>query len=183
MLESRIAQRLAALRTERQWSLEALAKRTGISRATLSRVERNELSPTASMLGKLCAAYEWTLSRLMADAEASPANLIRAGAQTQWKDPETGYCRRLLSPPGPGLRGELVEISLPAGAEVTYDDPPVPGLEHHLWMLGGAVHLTIEGTLFRLRPGDCLRYVLRGSSKFECKSRSAARYLIAMVHP
>src|SRR5262245_13373605 len=46
-IERRIAHRLARLRAERGWSLEALAERTGISRATLSRVERSELSPTA----------------------------------------------------------------------------------------------------------------------------------------
>ena len=51
-IERRIAQRLARLRAERGWSLDALAERTGISRATLSRLERSELSPTAAMLGK-----------------------------------------------------------------------------------------------------------------------------------
>ena len=71
-VDRRIAQRLGQLRGEHAWSLDDLAERTGISRATLSRIERSELSPTAAMLGKLCTAYGWTLSRLMADAE-SPA--------------------------------------------------------------------------------------------------------------
>src|SRR5687768_2971854 len=75
-IERRIARRLARLRVERGWSLEALAERTGISRATLSRIERSELSPTATMLGKLCTVYGWTLSRLMAEAETRPASLV-----------------------------------------------------------------------------------------------------------
>src|SRR3982750_885545 len=83
-IERRLAQRLAALRAERGWSLEALAERTGISRATLSRLERGELSPTASMLGRLCTTFGWTLSRLMADAETRPPNVIRAGEQAVW---------------------------------------------------------------------------------------------------
>jgi len=49
-IERRISDRLAQLRAQRGWSLDALAERTGISRATLSRVERSELSPTAAML-------------------------------------------------------------------------------------------------------------------------------------
>src|SRR5579871_1162384 len=65
-VERRIAARLAALRAEHGWPLEELSERTGISRATLSRIERGELSPTANMLGQLCAAYGWTLSRLIA---------------------------------------------------------------------------------------------------------------------
>src|SRR3954451_14961823 len=109
-IESRIAQRLAQLRGERGWSLEAVAERTGISRATLSRIERAELSPTAAMLGALCTAYGWTLSRLMAEAETRPPSRVAAAEQAEWTDPDSGYRRRMISPPAPGLRGELVEV-------------------------------------------------------------------------
>jgi len=182
-LERRIAQQLARLRGERSWSLETLAEKTGISRATLSRLERAELSPTAAMLGKLCSVYGWTLSRLMAEAETRPPNLVSAAAQAEWKDPETGYRRRVISPPSPELRGELVEVRIPAGATVSYDAAPIVGLEHHLWMLEGAITLDVEGSHFSLRPGDCLRYILTGPSRFENAGKREARYVIAMVHP
>ena len=182
-IESRIAQRLAQLRGQRGWSLDAVAERTGISRATLSRLERSELSPTASMLGKLCAAYGWTLSRLMAEAETRPPHAVRAAEQATWKDPESGYRRRVVSPPSPGLRGELVEVQMPAGASVAFDAAPVAGLEHHLWMLDGLLTLEIDGSVFHLRAGDCLRYVLSGSTRFHCTGKRDARYLVALVHP
>src|SRR5436309_2471991 len=166
-IERRIAQRLARLRAERGWSLDTLAEQTGISRATLSRLERSELSPTAAMLGRLCTVYGWTLSRLMAEAETRPPNLLSAAEQTQWKDPDTGYRRRAVSPPTPGLRGELVEIRIPAGASVSFDASPIAGLEHHLWMLDGSLTLDVEGHRFRLRAGDCLRYVLAGATRFQ----------------
>jgi transcriptional regulator with XRE-family HTH domain/GNAT superfamily N-acetyltransferase len=142
-IERRIARRLARLRAERGWSLEALAERTGISRPTLSRLERSELSPTAAMLGTLCSVYGWTLSRLMAEAETRAPNLVPAADQAEWTDPESGYRRRAVSAPAPGLRGELVEVHVPAGASVSFDAAPIAGLEHHLWMLDGA--LTLEG--------------------------------------
>jgi transcriptional regulator with XRE-family HTH domain len=182
-IERRIAQRLAQLRAERGWSLEALAERTGISRATLSRLERSELSPTASMLGKLCTAYGWTLSRLMAEAETRPPNLVPAAEQSVWKDPESGYRRRVVSPPAPGLRGELVEVHMPAGASVSFDASPIAGLEHHLWMLVGSLSLEVEGSLYRLRAGDCLRYVLAGPTRFENTGKREAHYVVAMVQP
>ena len=182
-IEHRIAQRLGRLRAERGWSLDALAERTGISRATLSRLERSELSPTAAMLGRLCTVYGWTLSRLMAEVETRPPNLVPAAEQPEWKDPESGYRRRMVSPPAPGLRGELVEVRIPAGASVPFDTSPVPGLEHHLWMLEGALSLEVEGSLFRLRAGDCLRYVLAGPTRFQATGRREARYVIAMVRP
>ena len=182
-MERRIASRLAHLRAEQGWSLEALAERTGISRASLSRLERSELSPTAAMLGKLCTVYGWTLSRLMADVESRPVSFIAASEQPTWKDPESGYSRRIVSPPSPGLRGELVEVRIPARATVSFDTSPLPGLEHHLWMLDGRLHIEAEGADYELRPGACLRYVLNGPTRFEARGKREARYVIAMVHP
>jgi hypothetical protein len=135
------------------------------------------------MLGKLCAVYGWTLSRLMAEAENQPVNLVKARAQAQWKDPESGYVRKAVSPPSRGLRGELVEVRIPAGAAVSFEKPPVFELEHHLWMMEGALQLELDGSRYDLRPGDCLRYILTGPSRFKATGRRAARYLIAMVHP
>jgi len=178
-----MARRMAALRAERGWTLESLARRTGISRATLSRLERCELSPTAAMLNTLCAQYGWTASRLMAEAETGPPTVVRAAEQLTRKDPQSGYVRRVVSPPHPNLKGELVEVSLPAGATVSYDVSPLPGLEHHLWMLEGVLALEIEGAAFRLEKGDCVRYVLSGSSRFVCAGKRPARYVIAIVHP
>jgi transcriptional regulator with XRE-family HTH domain len=143
-VDQRIAGRLGTLRGERGWSLEELAERTGISRPTLSRIERGELSPTANMLGQLCAAFGWTLSRLIAEAEGQPASLLRAADQVEWEDPESRYVRRAISPPGAGLRAEMVEVRFPRGASVRFDSSPVPGLEHHLWMLEGTLDLTVR---------------------------------------
>jgi transcriptional regulator with XRE-family HTH domain len=182
-VDRRIARRLARLRADSGWSLDILADRTGISRATLSRLERSELSPTAAMLGKLCSVYGWTLSRFMAEAETRPPNLVPASEQAEWKDPESGYRRRVVSPPTPGLRGELVEVHVPAGASVSFEASPIAGLEHHLWMLEGSLTLEVEGSVFRLRPGDCLRYVLAGPSRFQNTGKREARYTIAMVRP
>jgi transcriptional regulator with XRE-family HTH domain len=182
-VERRIAQRLGRLRDERGWSLDDLAERTGISRATLSRVERSELSPTAAQLARLCSIYGWTLSRLMAAAEARPPNLVLAAEQAVWTDPQSGYRRRVVSPPGSELRGELVEVTIPAGASVSFDVSPIAGLEHHLWILNGALTLEVESARFQLRTGDCLRYVLSGSTNFHATGKRSARYVIAMVRP
>jgi transcriptional regulator with XRE-family HTH domain len=182
-LDRRIAHRLAALRAERGWSLADLASRTGLSRPTLSRLERCELSPTAAMLNALCAQYGWTLSRLMAEAEASPPSIIRAAEQVTWQDPESGFVRRVVSPPDANLRGELVEVHMPAGATVHYGVSPLPGLEHHLWILDGSLTLEIEDVEYRLEKGDCVRYRLSGKSRFVCSKRRASRYIIAMVRP
>jgi transcriptional regulator with XRE-family HTH domain len=180
-IERRIAQRIRSLRTERHWPLEELASRSGVSRATLSRIENGEVSPTASVLCKICGAFELTLSRLMVLVEEGFAPLLLRDRQVTWADPETGYQRRAVSPPAPGLSGEVVESTLRPGTRIAYDRPPRPGLEHHLVMLEGALTLTVDGICHRLSTGDCLRYRLHGESLFETPASSGARYCLFMV--
>ena len=93
-IDRRIARRLKALRAERGWSLDELAGRSEVSRASLSRIENAEVSPTASVLGKLCAAYDLPMSRLMHMVEDDFAPLVRRDRQPLWTDPATGFRRR-----------------------------------------------------------------------------------------
>jgi transcriptional regulator with XRE-family HTH domain len=182
-IDIRLATRLSVMRQEHGWSLDELAERSGISRATLSRMERAETSPTASLLGRLCTAYGRTMSRLMAEVEADLPHLIRSDEQPLWVDPETGFRRRTVSPPATGYAAELVAGELPPGAVISYDAPPIAGLEQHVWMLDGLLELSVESTTYRLGRGDCLRFRLFGRSRFACPGPEAAHYIIAICRP
>ncbi|OKH97415.1 DNA-binding protein [Streptomyces sp. CB02923] len=183
-METRLAARLAELRTGQGWSLDDLARRTDVSRSTLSRLERAEISPTAALLSRLCAAYERPMSRLLAEVESQPPRLVRSDEQSVWRDDASGFTRRSVSPPHPGLQGEVVEGTLQPGADITYDSPPpVPGLEQHIWLLDGRLHITTSGTAYSLAPGDCLRFRLWGPTRFHCPGPAAARYALLVVLP
>lgn len=120
-MDDRIAARLLAERASRGWSLEQLAERSGVSRAMISKVERGESSPTAAVLGRLSAAFGLTLSQLLARAEQGAARLLnREGEQERWRDPDTGFERRALTPPGSSSPLELVWGDLPPKARVDY---------------------------------------------------------------
>jgi transcriptional regulator with XRE-family HTH domain len=174
----RLAQRLRQLRLERQWSLDELATRSAISRATLSRMENNDVSPTASVLGRLCAAYGLAMSRLLAQVEANGAAIVPRKDQPVWIDPATGFRRRQISPPAPDFECELLECELSAGARIAYDAPSRAGLEHHLYLKSGALEVVLDGRNHALSPGDCLRYRLYGASEFRTAKRSAQYLLV-----
>ena len=190
-LDSNLAARLRVLRQEQGWSLEALAERCGVSRSTLSRIETAEVSPTAAVLGRLGAAYGLTMSRLMALVEPDFAPLVRREEQALWRDPASGYLRRQVSPPAATLGAEVIECEIPAGTRIDYDDAPRPGLEHHLYVTEGALELTLGAPgssagaeteiRYRLREGDCLRYKLTGSGRFETPPETAAHYILVLL--
>ena len=176
----RLARRLRELRQARRWSLEELAAATGLSRATLSRIETGEVSPTAAALGRLAAAHGQPISRLMAEVEQQAPALVRRADQPEWVDPATGFRRRSVSPPSAAYDCELLHGELPAGARIDYPLPPRAGLEHHLYLLEGALELMVDDALYRLSPGDCLRYKLFGASRFHAPGPDAARYLLVV---
>ena len=180
-LDAQIAHRLKILRAERGWSLDELAERSQVSRSTLSRLENAEVSPTASVLGRLCAAYGLTLSRLMRLMEDDHLPLVRRAEQLLWADASAGFRRRSVSPPARTLAGEVLECELDPGTRIDYPASPRPGLEHHLVLLEGALRMEIEGRSHDLRPGDCLRYQLSGTSAFITPARRGARYLLFIV--
>ena len=180
-MDRRIAQRLRELRAERGWPLDELANRRGVSRATLSRLENGEVSPTASVLGKLCGAYGLTMSRLMRMVEDVFVPLLPRAAQPVWQDPSIGFTRRSVSPPAQALAGEALECTLAPGARISYDSTPRPGLEHHLILVEGRLEVTLDGQAHRLESGDCLRYLLNGRSAFATPADSGARYFLFIL--
>ncbi|MCX4595945.1 XRE family transcriptional regulator [Streptomyces sp. NBC_01549] len=183
LVDVRLGARLAELRSERGWSLGELAERSGVSRSTLSRAERAEISPTAALLNRLCAVYGRTMSQLLSEVEVEPVPVMRAADQAVWTDEASGFVRRSVSPPHAGLRGELGEGCLGAGADIAYDRPPVPGLEQHIWVLDGTLEVTAQNVEHRLDAGDCLRLRVWGPTRFRCPGPADVRYALVVVLP
>ncbi len=183
-LSARLARRLAALRAGAGLTLDQLAERSGISRAALSRFEKAETSPTAEVLGKLCLAYGLSMSRLMAMVEEGFTAHVPAADQPEWVDEATGFTRRVVSPAASGLAAEVLQCTLQPGAEISYDASPVPGLEHHLHLLGGKLRVEVEGVPHELAAGDTLRYRLEGATRFTALSKKKpALYVLVLVTP
>ena len=181
--ERQLAERLLALRLAAGWSLDELATRSGVSRATLSRLERAETSPTATLLSRLARAHGLPLSRLLADAEALPVRLLRADDQPRWHDQHSGFERLMRCPPLAGFATEVIEARLVPGAELAYDEPTVARLEHHLCLLEGQLRLTLQGQVFDLDAGDSISFRCQGRSVFANPGTKPVRYLLAMTVP
>ncbi|WP_419905314.1 helix-turn-helix domain-containing protein [Kiloniella sp.] len=179
--DRRLAERLKTLRAERGWSLEELAARSNVSRATLSRMEKCEVSPTASVLGRLCAAYGLTMSSLMAMVEADHQALVQKSEQPVWRDDDTGFERRSVSPPAENLTCEVLECHLLPGTEIDYPGPAQKGLEHHLVLQEGGLEVRLDGAVHTLKPGDCLRYKLHGANAFCADPKLGACYFLVVL--
>lgn len=176
----RIAARLREERKARGWSLDELAAQSGVSKAMISKIERGEASPTAALLGRLSGAFGLTLSALLARAEARGGRLARAAEQPRWCDPETGYVRRQVSPPSDGPI-ELIQVELPAGAEIAYPASAYAFIRQLMWVMDGRLTF-IEGQVTHdLRDGDCLELGPPTDCMFRNDTKKPCRYLVALA--
>ena len=180
---ARLAQRLKAEREARGWTLAELAERSGVSKAAISKIERDEVSPTAALLGRLSGAFGLSLSQLLARAEQGEGLLARAAAQPVWVDPETGFVRRSLTPAaGPPTPLELVSVELPAGASVDYPAEAFAFIQdQQILLLEGVLHFFQGATRHALATGDCLRLGPAAPCRFVNPGPAPCRYVIVIL--
>lgn len=178
---SALAARVRHERTARNWPLEELARRSGVSRAMISKIEREECSPTATVLGRLSGAFGITISELLAGVQEESQRLLRSQDQQVWTDPQTGYIRRAVSPRA-GAPLQLVEVHLPPRAKIAYPASAYTFIHQQIWVLSGRL-IFHEGPLaHELRKGDCLQPGPPEPCIFENPSDSnSCRYLVAII--
>lgn len=108
-----IAQHLSAtlktLRQQRGWSLSRLAEETGVSKAMLGQIERNESSPTVATLWKIATGLNVPFSAFIVADEA--------GEPTAFDPQQQAMVVTPLFPWDPVLRFDHFSITRPGRAE------------------------------------------------------------------
>jgi transcriptional regulator with XRE-family HTH domain len=184
-LNQRIAERVRELRAAKGLSLEALASHSGVSRSMISLIERGESSPTAVVLEKLATALGVMLASLFdtpATAQAPASPVARRADQVLWQDPASGYLRRNISPPGVPQPMQIVEVHFPPGGRVAFETGARDLRVHQqVWVLEGAIDITVGDARHALREGDCLAMQLDRPTMFHNPTRKPARYAVVIA--
>ncbi len=176
----RLAARLRLEREGRSWSLADLAARSGVGKATISKIERGDASPTAGVLVRLAAAFDLTLASLLVRAEAGADRLIRAADQPVWRDPDTGYLRRqvFLRPDHPL---EIVEVTMPPGKSAVLPAASYAFIRQVVWLSDGDLVVIDPGGRHALAAGDCLGFGPPADVTISNESDAPARYIVALA--
>jgi transcriptional regulator with XRE-family HTH domain len=181
-VNNRIALHVRELRAARGLSLDALAQECGVSRSMISLIERAESSPTAVLLEKLAAGLDVPVAALFDAPEPAGNPVARAAEQAHWRDPESGYTRRNVSPAGTASPIQIAEVSFPPGARVAYESGGRDSLVHQqVWVLEGTIEVTCDGEPHRLAAGDCLALVLDGPVVYHNPTLETARYAVVLA--
>ncbi|RSO26719.1 helix-turn-helix domain-containing protein [Acinetobacter pittii] len=181
----RIAQQVREIRLARGYTLDVLASRCQVSRSAISLIERGEASPTAVVLEKLANGLGVPLTQLFDSPQntQSPQPMVRRNQQSQWKDPETGYIRRQVSPPNWKSPFQIVEIEFPAQSRVTYETSVNSKVViQQIWVIEGQIDIQLGENFYALQEGDCLAMQLGQPIIYSNPSSKTARYILVVCN-
>ena len=176
--------RLRRLRITRRLTLRAAEEATGVSRSMLSKIERGGASPTATILGKLAEGFGVSISQLVGGPVNRPrhgAILLKHREQTVFRDPDSGFERRSLSPVRQGHAVDFVVNRLPPKQTSGLFPPHRPGVEETLCVSAGRLLLFLDGRRIELKAGDSVFYRANVGHRFENPSATEAAAFFIVI--
>lgn len=152
-----MARNLRARRRQRALSLSALARAAGISKSTISDLERGHGNPSVDTLWALAQALDLPFAALFADDVAKSVEVIRLAHGPVAAVDGTGFrTRHLMSRHEQGAV-ELYILELDGGARRDASAHS-PGVVEHVVVLSGVADVGPEGAAERLGAGDYIRF-------------------------
>ena len=155
-LRTRIARTLRREREAANLSVSELARRAGISKATVSQLESGAGNPSVETLWALATAMGIPFAALVDEGSAAP-RLVRADAATAVAAADAPYAAALLSASPPHVRRDIYLISAEPGAPRA-SRPHGAGTTEHVVLIAGRARVGPEDAPYELGPGDYLSY-------------------------
>jgi len=150
--------RVKQLRTQRGWSLEALANASGVSRSMLSQIEREQANPTLAVTMRIAQAFAMPLGDLLEMPEATSAVTVIRAADRAYHYRSDKFCRlRTLSPLNLEKDVEFYEVQLQPGGALR-SAPHFEGTREFLTVQKGHIRVESATDSEDLAPGDSASY-------------------------
>jgi transcriptional regulator with XRE-family HTH domain len=168
-----IGTRIRQMRSERGFTLQALADMTGLSASLLSLVERGKTSPSIGTLVAVAHALGVHMADLVPGAPpGAEIPVVRADEQPVYSTPE-GVNRRILCDDRVrGLEVALNEYTSggrSADASLHHD-----GYEYGV-VIEGVLTVDVDGEAYELNPGDSIAYNSSRPHRIKNHGRQEAR--------
>jgi len=152
-----IGGQIRARRKQKGLTLDGLARRSGVSAAMLSEVERSVKNPTVKLAWQIARALNCSLTELL-DEPGPPTTLVRAAERSTLIDPETGMARHGVSTTLMHGALEVATYVLPQGASSGAMPANRPGVVEHVAVASGQLDLRIGDEELVLAAGDHITY-------------------------
>lgn len=152
-----VGERVRSLRTNRRWSLDELAGRSGVSKGMVVQIEAGRTNPSIGTLVRIADAFGVTIARLV--EEKRPPDVVVNGPaeyRVLWEGPAGGRATLFGGIDEPEFV-EYWEWVLEPGEEQVSEDHAV-GTRELAHVLAGTLTLVVDDTEFRVETGRTALY-------------------------
>ena len=158
LVAGHLRKRVKQLRAERAWSLDALARASGVSRSMLSQIERGQANPTVGVTFRIARALGISLAELLeAPGTATSMTAIRAQDRAFHYRSDRDCTIRTLSPLNLEKDVEFYEVELAEGGELR-SAAHFRGTREFLTVQKGRVRVESGADAEELGKGDSVSY-------------------------
>ena len=158
MDERAIGDNIRNLRRNAKLTVTELARRAGLDKSTLSKIERGSTSPPISTLIRIAEALDRALAEFFVDPDSKPRFVFTRkgeGRIITRDGTRHGYSYEALALDMRGKRAEPFLLTIQPG------DPPghfQHGGDEFIYMLSGRMEFTIGEQKFIMRAGDSIYF-------------------------
>jgi transcriptional regulator with XRE-family HTH domain len=153
-----VARNVRILREQREMSLAELARRAGLAKQTLSKLEQGTGNPTVETLFAIATALGVPVTRLVAEREQLMA--VQRADEVVWEEHDGYQSRSLDHVYGSGvIENYLLRLPATGRAPSGGASQPHPvGTLEHLYVISGRVRVGPVDSPVELAAGDFARY-------------------------
>ncbi len=181
-LTRRVADNLRALRKQRDLSLDDLAARSGVSRASLSQIETSKTNPTIAILWKIAAGLGVPFASLLGEERVERVRVLRRGDAQVLRSADGQASSRAPSPPPARRRRWSATSSASRRARLSRSDAHARGTCESLTVLTGSLKLHVGDQVAELSAGDSVYFEADVAHTYENPGRVESRYVNVIIY-
>ncbi|MBU2490340.1 MAG: XRE family transcriptional regulator [Proteobacteria bacterium] len=172
-----IGEKIRSIREDRGVTLEQLANDTGVSVATLQKIEAGEMVPPVGTLLSVSRSLEVESSQFLEKPTATKASRARA-----YKDRTGNYAYETLSPGAQHKHLKAFKVTIDPNREhegVGYSHQG----EEFVYVLAGSVDITVGEQVNHLEKGESLHFNSGVAHNLKNSSAKKAELLVVIYTP
>jgi transcriptional regulator with XRE-family HTH domain len=173
-----VARNVRRFRLERGFSIGDLARRSGLAKQTLSKLEMGNGNPTVETLAAVGSALDISLRRLVTEW-GTPVFVQRAD-EAEWADMAGRQERAMDEIFGSGYVRTLLQ-RLSRGDDTGAISAHPPGTLHHVYVVSGRVGLGPLNDLVEVSAGDFVRFPGDVAHRQTCLSDRAQLHMVTTL--
>jgi len=177
-----VARNVREARTERRWTLEQLAGRSGVSKGMVVQIEQGRTNPSIGTLSKVAEALGVSLPDLVDSGDGPIVRVVDpADIAELWSTPDGSTAHLLVG----GRRPDFIELwewVLQPGEE--YEGRPhPPGIRELLHVIDGELTLAVGDDIRTVLTGGSAAYAADQPHTYRNHGAAPLRFVLVMVDP